>query len=278
MTRLSSKDIYNISATLNDYNNELMRKTGCTLSQIASYASEFDNREKCYKFHSFKVGVIPITSGKGVIEGFSKTIADIISFLGFKTFITQNLDVSGLAEAFAKDANIVMLADDNRFVAINLYSRKVVDNAYATAKGYVAALNLMVGGLKKKDVLLIGAGRVGICAAHTLAKLGANVSVYDVNYNTSTKLVTNLKVKYTNTIKLIDDLDDSLTRYRIIFDASPGQGFIKEKHITNETFIAAPGVPLCLSPEVIPAISERLLHDPLQIGVATMIYDAVSSR
>ena len=51
---------------------------------------------------------------------------------------------------------------------------------------------------------------------------------------------------------------------------------IEAKHIQPTTAIAAPGVPLGLSPEAQTRIESRLIHDPLQIGVATMMAFAVN--
>ena len=86
-----------------------------------------------------------------------------------------------------------MFADDERFVAIDMANRRVVDNADATAKGYVAGLNLMAGGLKGKDVLVIGCGPVGSFATEVLAKLESQVSVYDVNPSRSKDLADRLR-------------------------------------------------------------------------------------
>ena len=76
-------------------------------------------------------------------------------------------------------------------------------------------------------------------------------------------------------IRIEMELNSALIRHRCIIDASSAADFIDERHITRNTYISAPGMPSGLSPEALSKISDRLLHDPLQIGVATMIMEAV---
>jgi pyrrolysine biosynthesis protein PylD len=78
-------------------------------------------------------------------------------------------------------------------------------------------------------------------------------------------------------IRIEIELNSALIRYRCIIDASPAAAFIDERHIAIDTYISAPGMPSGLSPEALNKISDRILHDPLQIGVATMIMEAVKA-
>jgi pyrrolysine biosynthesis protein PylD len=71
------------------------------------------------------------------------------------------------------------------------------------------------------------------------------------------------------------DLEEALQKHRLIVDASPAAGIIKERHIKPDTAIAAPGLPLGLCPGALVSIGDRLIHDPLQIGVATMLVLAI---
>ena len=70
-------------------------------------------------------------------------------------------------------------------------------------------------------------------------------------------------------------LERALQHYAFVFDATPAGGFIEARHIRPDTVIAAPGIPLGVSPEAVARIEERLIHDPLQIGVTTMMALAV---
>ena len=274
MTRLRAKDIHNITTSLNDYDAQLVKKTGGTLRQIACLTVGIDEEEVRRSQDNFRVSVIPITSGQGIIDGFASVVESITRHLGFPSSATQKTDVSGLGEAFEKGANIIMLADDHSFLAINPGLGRVVDNAEATGKGFATALERMIRGLRGKEVLLIGAGRVGKSAALSMARMGAHLSVYDIDRGRSENLAGEMRNILRDEVRVEIDVDEALHRYRIYFDASPAPEFILSKHITPETFVAAPGVPLGLSPGARAKASDRLLHDPLQIGVATMIMEA----
>jgi pyrrolysine biosynthesis protein PylD len=278
MTRLTTDDIATIADELEAYDSELLSKTGCTLNGIACRAAGVEESEVKKISGNLLVGVVPITFGEGIISGFCETVAGIVSHIGCRTFVAKATDIAGIAEVVEKKADILMFADDDRFVAIDIANRRVVDNADATAKGYVAGLNLMVGGLQGKDVLVIGCGPVGSCVTETLAKMDAQVSVYDVNPSCSKDLADRLKHSINAEIKVAAELEPSLLNHQFMVDATPVAGIIRAHHITPETHISAPGVPLGLDSDAQVKISNRLLHDPLQIGVAAMSVSALKSH
>jgi pyrrolysine biosynthesis protein PylD len=223
---------------------------------------------------SVRIGVIPITAGKGAITGFCEAITGINAHMGCESFITQATDVAGLTEAFEKKADIIMLADDHRFIALHTASGQIVENAAATGKGFVAGLSLMAGDLKKKNVLVIGCGPVGRSATAELVAMRARVSVNDINSTRSIDLAEATKHSSKVTIQIIKDLDRALQSHKFIIDASPATDIIQARHIAPDTYISAPGVPVGLDQEARLKIGNRLLHDPLQIGVATMAISA----
>lgn len=273
MTRLKENDVNQIAATLADYNEELVRITGCSLNEIAAQASgkEIDNLNK----QNPCVAVIPMTCGQGIIEGFVESVASIITYLGIKAVVTKNSDAGGVAEAVKKGADILFMADDDRFVAINIRTGKISDNGEATGKGYVTGLDRMCQGLEGKNVLLLGAGPVGNSAALALVRHGAVVSVFDTNISASQRLNGAIE-RLGYSINIVTDLEGSLARHQIFVDACPAKNVIESRHITKDTMIAAPGIPLGvqeLGGEQL--LSDRLLHDPLQIGVATMLWDVL---
>ena len=275
MTRLKTLDIAKISAELDQYDKELLVKTGCNLLGIACRSAGVEEKTAQDLIASTKVGVIPMTCGQGVIRDFADTVQQIVAHIGFNAFVTRHSDVAGLAETFEKKSDLIILSDDNRFVAINVKSRRVVDNADATGKGYVTGLNLMTGGLKGKNVLVIGCGPVGRSAAIGLVRLGVAVSVCDTHRARCDQLAREIRDLMDAEIRIEIELNLALIRYRCIIDASPAADFIDERHITRDTYISAPGMPSGFSPEALSKISDRLLHDPLQIGVATMIVETV---
>ena len=274
MTRLRTEDIKHIPQELKVYDQQLLDKTGKTLKGIASYAVDLPDNEFKEIVKSFKVCVIPLTCGQGVINRFSATVSGIISHLGFHSFVAQNSDAAGIAEAFEKKSDIILLADDNRFVAINVHTKYVSDNDEMTAKGFVAGLDLMASGLKGKNALVIGCGEVGCYAAKILVNMGILVSVCDIN----PQLASTLQKEIADVLKTIIQIDNSWHsasgKYQYIIDATPAADLIDASVITPETYVAAPGVPCGLSLEARKILSNRYLHDPLQIGVATMVIDA----
>ena len=115
MTRLQSTDISEISTRLDAYDQELLAKTGHTLRGLACYAVGLNEENIVDRLPDVLIGVVPIRWGKGVIDGFSETTSDILKHLGFQSFVTANSNVSGLAEALEKRADIIFMSDDDHF-------------------------------------------------------------------------------------------------------------------------------------------------------------------
>jgi pyrrolysine biosynthesis protein PylD len=275
VTRLKSLDIESISAQLDNYDAELRIKTGCTLLGLACHAVETEKNIIQDLIVSFKVGVVPTTCGKGIISGFADAIKSIASHMGFKAFTTRHTDISGIAEAIENKADILMMADDNRFVALHLKHHRLIDNSSATGKGYAAGLDLMNKGVKGEKCLVIGCGPVGRSAASALINFGAIVSVYDINQQRCRDLAEELNRSFDRNIKIERTLESALKNYRLLIEATDAANVISDKNITPETYIAAPGMPLGLNAAAYEKVYDRLLHDPLQIGSATMLVSAV---
>jgi pyrrolysine biosynthesis protein PylD len=210
-----------------------------------------------------------------LIGGFSETIRDILNHIGFPTFVTKESDVTGISEAVDKHADFVFMADDDCFVALNLECRRVVHNADATGKGFLAGLNLMAGGLQGQAVLVIGCGAVGSSAARALLNYGAKISVYDSDPSRSRELARILEKKFNVQIKIETYLKSSLAQHRFWVEATNAADVIHGHDLTPTTYIAAPGMPIGLSRDATHKVSRRIIHDPLQIGVATMGLEAL---
>ena len=167
-------------------------------------------------------------------------------------------------------ADVVFLSDDNDFVALNTQTRQYVHNAAATGKGFAAGLNLMARGLADKKVLVLGCGSVGRSATAALLSYGAKPSIYDINSEYSRELMKSLAEPDSDRITIELDFRAALAGHTLIVDATNAAEIIHAEDISPHTFIAAPGMPLGLSRGALNKLSDRLLHDPLQIGVATM--------
>jgi pyrrolysine biosynthesis protein PylD len=274
MTRLRTEDIEYIPQALKAYDRQLLNKTGHTLKGIACHAIGVTDDELEGIVTSCKVCVIPLTCGQGVINRFSATVSGIISHLDFYSFAARHSDVAGIVEAFEKESDIILLADDDRFVAINVHTKYVSDNIEMTAKGFVAGLDLIAGGLKNKDALVIGCGQLGRHTAKTLVAMSAFVSVCDINTQLASSLQKEIMDELEIGIQIDNDWRSTPGKYQHIIDATPSADFIDASMIAHDTYVAVPGVPCGLSSEARKIISNRYLHDPLQIGVACMVIDA----
>ncbi len=272
MTRLTTEFVRSIPDDLRLYDQGLLEKTGHSLRQIACRASRIEESEMGMLLGSTLVGIVPVTSGEGKIEGFCQAVQGITNHLGAPSFVTRHPDVAGLAEAVERRAEVIFLADDGRFIALNMVSRTAVDNSEATARGYLAALDFLAKGLRGRPVLVIGAGRVGGEALSVLQEYGARPGVYDPDDRKTRPLESG------SMIIIERDLEKALEKYSLLLEASPASAIIQERHIKPDTMIAACGIPLGLSPAAAVLVRERLIHDPLQIGVAAMLTMALTRR
>jgi pyrrolysine biosynthesis protein PylD len=270
MTRLTGEDIKDIGTTLKEYDESLLKKTGRPLKQIAIQAAGISEKVFGDALALNVVAVVQITCGQGMIEGFAESVRSILYYLGARVLRPEGADIAGIAEAVEKGATVIFCSDDDRFVAINLPLLRVADNTEATAKGYVTALELMAGGLSNREVLVIGgAGQLGWKAVGLLETKGAKVAAFDVNQSKLKELTKGQKTGVER------DLEEALRRHSIFFDASPASNIIRSEHVRPETLLAAPGIPLGCTMEAYDLVKDRLIHDPLQIGVATMLAEVV---
>ena len=63
---------------------------------------------------------------RGEIESFPQAVSAVTVAMGFDTFVTDHTDVSGFYEASCKGADIVYMADDDRYIACLLYTSRCV--------------------------------------------------------------------------------------------------------------------------------------------------------
>jgi pyrrolysine biosynthesis protein PylD len=257
---LTSELIKDIPSTMKSYDFFLRNVVGYSLFEIATAAADADHEEMREKIGKSRIGIIPITSGQGVIEGFSDAIKAILEYMGADAFITKP-DVVGLAEAVEKGADMIFAGDDELVALINLNTREVVPNYIATGYGFAQALCMAVGGCKDRDVLVIGAGKVGRAAIELLKRRGANVLVYDVKDE---------EIEGVVRVKSVEEGIKKMKNVKLIVEATPSKDTIRGELLDGETYISAPGVPLGVD-EVGISKAKVVIHDVLQIGVATML-------
>jgi 3-methylornithyl-N6-L-lysine dehydrogenase len=290
VTRLTSGDIETLSDQLIDFDERLRRQTGRDMLGIACHGANISPKNIRDKMDTLTIAVVTITAGLGKITGFAQTIKDILSHLGFTAFIPPQTDAAGLALAIEDKADIVFMADDNRYFAINLKNVLLVDNIQATGNVFAAALDLMAKGIKDKSVLVIGAGPVGMASARTLAEFGACVSVHDKDRVKCQKNCDAMNKSLTKKIEPVhnfepndfepndfepndfesDDFESVSNKYNFFIEATNAKDVINSAMVNPETFIAAPGVPLGVTQNALKKAGDRILYDPLQLGTAAM--------
>lgn len=271
MTRLKTSDIIHISSRLEAYNLDLLAKTGHTLLGIACHACDLDEKIIQRQIRSFSIHVIPITAGQGTISEFSATVCAILRFIGFKAQISGQTDISGIANSFKSKADAIMMADDHKFVGINLGKGSVADNSEATGRVFASVLDLMAKGIKDREVLVLGCGPVGEAATRKLLSFGAEVGLYDIQLSVAQSLEEKLSVyPVGNKIVIEDNIKFALSNYEYILEATPSADTIPDKMICDQMVVAAPGVPLGISANGNRLLKDRLVEDKLELGVAAM--------
>lgn len=265
MTRLTPDMIEGVPDDKIDLDSRLLKMTGKTVKGIALEAAGLDVDDM--DLSGFKVSVVPITSGLGVISGFSASVDAIVKRLGMDSHVTKRTDVDGFAEAVAEGADLIMMADDNMFVAYNTKVNRYTDNSWGTAMGYSVALKNAAGGLEGKEVLVIGAGFVGSWAVRILKDMGADVRVTDIVFEKAKAL----EDKYG--VRALDDVESALSSHTLILNAAPA--IFSGKLVSEGAIISTPGVPHYFDEEG-RRKAKAIIHDPLEIGAAVMAVNSAS--
>jgi pyrrolysine biosynthesis protein PylD len=262
VTRLTAEDVKALTDRLGEFEAGLRDITGLGLRELAM--STVAHPPVCVPLYGARLAAVPVTSGAGVIGGFSDCVVAILRHLGCDAWVTAQPDVRGIEEAFEGAAEVVFLADDFRFIALSTRKGRCVDNDPATADGYVTALEAVAGSLLGRHVLLLGLGPVGRAAARRLVSRGAAVEVVEPDHaRLRAALDTRLKVQPVT-------LADGLARCDLIFDATPSGGFIDAGDVSSITVAAVPGLPSAFTPAAQAVLGARHIHEPLAIGVAVM--------
>lgn len=266
MSRLVELDIVSIETQIQEYEDIFIRQTGCSMKEIAQKAVGLKEHAK-----KVKTAVIPVTSGLGLITGFSQAVGAILHFIGVETLITEKTDVAGLQQAYLSKCGFGFLADDNVCAAFGIGSAVHSDNGWATGRGFASAL---IEAMKKrgvnpleKRVLIIGAGPVGQAAASYIKEQHAIPVICDLDHKKAASLAESLK----QSTWILSPAP--LNQFSYIIDASTTGDFITEKDVTENTIIASPGMPCGATA----ATKEKavVIHNPLELGIITMYFDCL---
>lgn len=264
MTRLEENWITNMTSEMSASEKDLKDKTGLNYRQLAAKAAEMTDAEFDERTKELKVAVVTMTSGLGEIGSFAESVQGILGAMKINTFVTAKTDVDGIYEAHERGAHIAFMADDDRFIALNLGKNKVGDNNSGTAKGFVAALEgAMKEPLMDKEVLIIGCGIVGKLMIEEVQKKGGIPICWDIDSD----VLATLKKQNLRTINSIDNIN----KYRYILDASSQGNWMGIGMLHPDSWYVSPGVPLSLTEGALAAHRDHMVHDLLPIGVASML-------
>ena len=258
MTRLTPDLIEGVPDDTLDLDSRLMKMCGKTVKQLALEGAGVDHD---VDFSKIRVACVPITSGMGIIGGFSKSVDAIVRRLGMQSYVTTGTDVNGFQQGIRDGVDMIMMADDAMFVAYNVHAAKSTNNSWGTAMGYAVALKNAAGGVDGKDVLVIGAGLVGTEAVQILKSWGANVSVTDIKFDKAMALEERFGVK------ALEDVESALASHKYILNAAPA--IFPGRLIQEGAVISTPGVPHYFDEEGRKK-AKAIIHDPLEIGTAMM--------
>lgn len=289
MTRLTEDDVRDLIARLAVFERDLVAATGLTLGELAQRTVDVDRalvagRElvatsggfaglaatAAVPFDGARVAAVPVTTGEGLIPGFCECVVAILRHLGCGARVTTLPDVRGLQEAADGGNEVVFVADDVRFIALDIRSGRCADDDPATADGYVTALAAAVGGLAGRPVLLLGLGPVGRAAGSRLAALGADLLVVDPDAAAVSRAAGEGLV-FSRVA-----LDEGLARCDLLFDATPAAEIVAASDLRRGMTAAVPGVPSAFDAGARELLGVRHIHEPLAVGVAVMAARALA--
>ena len=117
MTRLTAEHVQETMAKLRQVDAELRERTGLDLNGVARRAIGLEEHKSEPPKQGVALTAVPIRSGGGVIRGFAEAVCAIAAHVGVASRVARAADVAGMAEAYRSGADILVMADDRRFVA-----------------------------------------------------------------------------------------------------------------------------------------------------------------
>lgn len=269
MTRLKTEWIDYMVDGMDEYNAELKAKTGFDLKELVM--DTYGITEERFKRHAEKllVAAVPVTQGEGIISSFSESVSAIVRSMGFRTFVPDETDVDGIYNAILMDADVIYMADDERYLAFSRDNGSFGENDYATALGYIMVLRQMMkrAGLDiaGEKILVIGNGRVGEEAIQILLNHDIDFDMYDKDPKAAEAF------RSLETGKYVLSSPEEIKNYRFILDYTNEGEWLKDEYLAEGVFYASPGVPLSLDEKAAERLQNTAVYDNLEIGTAMML-------
>ena len=123
MTRLTESDVRGLTAALEAFERDLSAVSGLTLRDVATRSVADD--PICVPLFGARIAAVPISTGEGFIPGFCDCVAAILGHLGCEAWVTDEPDVRGIQAAADEGAQVLFLADDHRFIALDLHNGRL---------------------------------------------------------------------------------------------------------------------------------------------------------
>ncbi|MGO8683542.1 MAG: 3-methylornithyl-N6-L-lysine dehydrogenase PylD [Thermoleophilia bacterium] len=270
MTRLTEADVRGLTSDLRRFEAQLERVAGLDLLALAQRAAGGATAVDRQRLAATRMTVVPISAGLGFIPGFASCVAAIVGHLGCPVEVAPQPDVRGFQYAADSGAEVVFVADDYRFVALNLRTGVAVDDDPATADGFCHALDAASDGVRGCGVAVFGLGPVGRAAVRCLDGLGAAVLAVEPDHERA-RAATAAGLPFTRV-----SADEALARCRLVVDATPVTGLVDLGWVRDGCYAAVPGMPSGFTAPAQAALGDRHIHDPLAVGVAVMTVRALS--
>jgi pyrrolysine biosynthesis protein PylD len=302
MTRLAENDVRDLTGRLDAFEHDLVAAGGLTLRELAQRTVDLDQvlaasppaaattgggsvaaawpparfvdlpTTRAVPFDGVRIAAVPVSTGEGFIPGFCECVAAILLHIGCDARVTGSPDVRGLQEAADGGDEVVFVADDFRFIALNIRTGVCADDDPATADGYTTALAAAAGGLAGKPVLLLGLGPVGRAAGRRTMALGAELYVVERDPAAADR------ARAEGLAFSLVDLGEGLARCDLLVDATPAAGIVHAADLRDGAIAAVPGVPSAFDAGARARLGVRHIHEPLAVGVAVMAARALSGR
>ena len=276
MTRLTSDMLFDPSSALRTLDQRLMAVSGLNTLEIAARALACPFDEARDRLSTARAAVVPIGCGEGFISGFAQAVSKCLEHIGMESYVTSQTDVAGFGQALSDGVDMAFAADDDAFLTMNFKNSRVIDNSWATARGFsealVASAEKRDNGLKEKEVMVLGLGPVGAYSARFLIEAGAAVSVFDIETEKVRRFI-----RDNAAARRISDPVEALKTVDYILDATPAGDIIDDDMIGARTIAACPGVPPGLTSTAQKKLREGFIHDNLFLGVTVMALASVCS-
>ncbi len=273
MTRLVEDDVRALTARLDQVERALVSLTGCDLVALAARACGVGEGVARDALAHAAVAAVPITSGEGLIPGFVECVAAICAHLGCRARVTAATDVAGFAEALTGGDDLVFAADDRRFLALRL----------GTPRG---GRRRPLHGARLRSGPRCG-GRAG--RLRRQARAGDRPRSGRPRRRRTPRRARRPRAGLRDRRRppgrrhelaagqRRSSLADGLARSRLVLDATPAPDLIDADWVGSDGVVCSPGLPPGVTAAAARALGERLVHEPLALGVAAMAVEALTA-